>query len=68
MQGPMLELSDAETGREFRSTPTPVEGPDILDWDAAIDSPPPRPSGDVTVRLEPSGRSRPMPVDDPRAE
>jgi hypothetical protein len=60
--GPSIDELDG------RSASTTIEGPDLLDWDAAIDTPPPRPSGSVTVCLEPSGRSRPEPVTDPRAE
>ena len=36
---------------------------DILDWDAAIVTPPPRPSGTIRVRLIYKGRSKPMPVE-----
>ena len=32
---------------------------DILDWDAAIVIPPPRPSGTIRVRLIYKGRSKP---------
>ena len=35
---------------------------DILDWDAAIVTPP-RPSGTIRVRLIYKGRSKPMPVE-----
>ncbi|RKU09605.1 hypothetical protein C6503_20855 [Candidatus Poribacteria bacterium] len=35
---------------------------DILNWDAAIVTPPPRPSGTIRVRLIYKGRSKPMPV------
>jgi hypothetical protein len=55
-------------GPDGRSAPVTIEDPDLLDWDAAIDTPPPRPSGTVSVCLESSGRSRPTPVIDPRAE
>ena len=41
---------------------------DILDWDAAIVTPPPRRSGTIRVRLIYKGRSKPMPVEDPWAE
>jgi hypothetical protein len=36
---------------------------DILDWDAAIVTPPPRPSGTIRVRLIYKGRSKLMPVE-----
>ena len=38
---------------------------DILNWDAAIVTPPPRPSGTIRVRLIYNGRSKPIPVKDP---
>lgn len=38
---------------------------DILDWDTAIVTPPPRPSGTIRVRLIYKGRSKPMPVENP---
>lgn len=41
---------------------------DILDWDAAIVTPPPRPSGTIRVRLIYKGRSKPMPVENPWEE
>ena len=37
---------------------------DILDWDFAIVTPPPRPSGTIRVRLIYKGRSKPIPVED----
>ena len=36
---------------------------DILDWDAAIVTPPPRRSGTIRVRLIYNGRSKPLPVE-----
>lgn len=36
---------------------------DILDWDVAIVSPPPRPSGTIRVKLKYGGRSKPLPID-----
>ncbi len=36
---------------------------DLLDWDAAITTPPPRRSGTVRVRLIYKGRSKPIPVE-----
>ena len=36
---------------------------DILNWDAVIVTPPPRPSGTIRVRLIYKGRSKPMPVE-----
>ena len=34
---------------------------DLLDWDAAITTPPPRPSGTIRVKLKYKGRSKPFP-------
>ena len=36
---------------------------DILNWDAAILTPPPRPSGTIRVKLKYKGRSKPFPVE-----
>ena len=36
---------------------------DILNWDAAIVTPPPRPSGTIRVKLIYKGRSKPIPVE-----
>ena len=36
---------------------------DILNWDAAIVTPPPRQSGTIRVRLIYKGRSKPIPVE-----
>ena len=36
---------------------------DLLDWDAAIITPPPRPSGTIRVKLKYKGRSKPLPVE-----
>ena len=36
---------------------------DILDWDAAIVTPPPRPSGTIRVRLIYKGRSKPFSIE-----
>ena len=36
---------------------------DILDWDVAIVTPPPRPSGTIRVKLKYRGRSKPLPID-----
>jgi hypothetical protein len=38
---------------------------DLLDWDAVIHTNPARPAGNLRVRLEYVGRSKPLPVDDP---
>ena len=44
------------------------EEEDILNWDVAIATPPPRPSGTIRVKLKYTGRSKPIPVEDPWAE
>ena len=36
---------------------------DLLDWDAAIITPPPRPSGTIRVKLKYKGRSKPFPIE-----
>ena len=36
---------------------------DLIDWDAAIIPPPPRPSGTIRVKLKYKGRSKPFPVE-----
>ena len=36
---------------------------DIFNWDAAIVTPPPRPSGTIRVKLIYKGRSKPIPVE-----
>ena len=41
---------------------------DILNWDAVIVTPPPRPSGTIRVRLIYKGRSKPVPVENPWEE
>ncbi len=53
--------------REKRNT-QPDPGEDILDWDARIDTPPPRARGTIRVKLHCTGRSRPTPASDPWAE
>ena len=41
---------------------------DRLDWDFAIIDPPPRPSGQIQVKLNYIGRGKPIPVDFPDDE
>ena len=41
---------------------------DILNWDAAIVTPPPRQSGTIRVKLKYKGRSKPIPAEDPWEE
>ncbi len=56
-----------ERHKQRLAFPTYDEG-DILDWDAAIITPPPRPSGTIRVKLIYKGRSKPMPVESPWEE
>ena len=44
-----------------------VDSPDRLDWDACLDTPPPRRSGTIKVRLNFLGRGKPLPLADPDA-
>jgi hypothetical protein len=39
--------------------------PDVVDWDACLVTPPPRPQGTIQVQLTYAGRSRPVPLSDP---
>ena len=52
------------TDQEDRSHTAPLM--DVLDWDACIECPPPRPSGTVKVRLQFRGRDQPIAVDTPQ--
>ena len=44
------------------------EEEDILKWDVAIATPPPRSLGTLRVKLKYTGRSKPIPIEDPWAE
>lgn len=41
------------------------DSPTILDWDACLETPPPRPAGTIRVRLNFRGRGKPIPLADP---
>ena len=56
-----------EKQNQYLAFPT-YDEEDILDWDAAIVIPPPRPSGTIRVRLIYKGRSKPIPVENPWEE
>lgn len=43
----------------------PGDRPEILDWDAALETPPPRPTGTIKVRLNFLGRGKPIPLAEP---
>jgi hypothetical protein len=45
--------------------PSAVDQNEVLNWDAAIEVPPSRPSGTIAVTLKYAGRAKPTPVDDP---
>jgi phenylalanine-4-hydroxylase len=45
--------------------PPAVAEDELLDWDAHIPVPPPRPGGTIRARLRGNGRSSPLPIDDP---
>lgn len=58
---PIEPLATASTAHP----PADVSAEEVLDWDVWLPTPPPRPSGTMTVRLEFVGRDRPIPVDFP---
>ena len=54
----------ADTQRQHVAFPAYSEE-DILNWDVAIQVPPPRPSGTIRVKLKYKGRSKPIPIENP---
>lgn len=54
----------ADTQRQHLAFPAYSEE-DILNWDVAIQVPPPRPSGKIRVKLKYKGRSEPIPIENP---
>ena len=54
----------ADTQRQHVAFPAYSEE-DILNWDVAIQVPPPRPSGTIRVKLKYKGRSKPTPIENP---
>ena len=63
------DSKNTTNGKQKQRLTFPVyDEEDILDWDAAIVTPPPRPSGTIRVKLIYKGRSKPLPVEDPREE
>lgn len=54
------ELTDSQ-GDRFNFLSYTEE--DLIDWDTAIITPPPRPSGTIRVKLKYKGRSKPFPVE-----
>lgn len=51
--------------RQSDERATSGDGPTILDWDACLETPPPRPSGSIKVRPRFLGRAKPIPLADP---
>lgn len=40
---------------------------DIINWEVSIDTPPKRPKRTISAKLKHVGRSKPIPIDDPRS-
>lgn len=58
------QLKNTTTKKQKQHLAFPVyDEEDILNWDAAILTPPPRRSGTIRVRLIYKGRSKPIPVE-----
>ena len=57
----------ADTQSQRLDVPTYSEE-DILNWEVAIETPPPRPSGTIRVKLKYKGRSKPIPLENPWEE
>ena len=53
----------ADASEHPKESAESTDGPDVLDWDACIETPPSRPSGKVKVRLRFRGRGKPIPLD-----
>ena len=68
---PLRVLSIGSLGLLFNSSyhrsllPSQVHASEILNWDAAIEVAPKRPSGKLTVTLRYAGRGTPSPVENP---
>jgi hypothetical protein len=58
-------LSPISIGAQRWPTPSKFYADELLDWDAAIEVAPIRPSGTLTVTLEYAGRATPSPTWDP---
>lgn len=54
----------ADTQRQPHAFPSYSEE-DILNWEVAIEVPPPRPSGTIRVKLKYKGKSKPIPIENP---
>jgi hypothetical protein len=53
--------------QELKLAPSKFYADELLDWDAAIEVAPTRPSGTLTVTLQYAGRGKPTPIEDPWA-
>lgn len=63
-----MSMPKHDESRRSKQTTSPtgvLESPEVLDWEAHIETPPPRPRGRIQVRLNFRGRSSPLPVDVP---
>ena len=58
----LINTSSTKQQQHPVSFPIYDEG-DILNWDAAITPPPPRPSGTIRVKLKYKGRSKLFPIE-----
>ena len=58
-------LSPISAAAWARPTPSKFYADEMLDWDAAIEVAPIRPSGTLTVTLKYAGRATPSPTRDP---
>ena len=57
--------TEAPTSQSRPSKRATEDSPEILDWDACLETPPPRPAGTIKARLNFLGRGKPIPLPDP---
>ncbi len=62
------ELENGEIPKDSQQPAEAAPLPEILNWDACIETPPPRPSGTVKVRLHFRGRDKPIPMEEPQSD
>ena len=67
MKTPQPTNATKEKQKRYLAFPV-YDEEDILNWDAAIITPPPRPSGTIRVKLIYKGRRKLMPIEDPWEE
>ena len=65
---PVLTQVSSDTRHQHHLAFPSYDEEDILVWDTAIVTPPPRPSGSIRVKLKYRERSKPIPIEDPWAE